>query len=160
MSKNQTHFFPHFSTNCIMFSDNRKGIVPQMRLNVNRVEWATVPSLPCILASTYSKPFMVFVTLVLNLASPNSWNVNKVSQDRGDFYWGEMAESSFCPTSQTALHSTDLNGSRKPKDVGRDPGFPFNLRPAAILRVDFIVAALFYRLTKGNKWTQNDDAII
>lgn len=29
-------------------------------------------SLPCILASTYSKPFMVFVTLVLNLARPNS----------------------------------------------------------------------------------------
>lgn len=28
---------------------------------------------PCILARTYSKPFMVFVMLLLNLARPNSW---------------------------------------------------------------------------------------
>lgn len=49
---------------------------------IRNTDITMIDRLPCILASTYSKPFMVFVTLVLNLARPNSWKRrHKVNQD-------------------------------------------------------------------------------
>lgn len=45
-----------------------------------------------------------------------------------------------------ALDSTDLNSSCEPVDIGRDPSFSFYFSPAAVLRVNFVHAALFHRL--------------
>lgn len=53
-----------------------------------------------------------------------------------------------------ALYSTDLNSSRKPTDIGRNPGFSFYLSPAAVLRINSVYAPLLHRLgqrTKTNK---------
>lgn len=136
-------------------------------------------SVPCILASTYSNPFMVFVTLVLNLARPNSWKVKtkRRSTERG---WWHVNKSLFWQSAPTAqllslrgvlryqsqrsggraslsfrwpLYSTNLNSSREPKDFGGDPSFSFYLSPAAVLWVHVVLTALLYTLGEagGNK---------
>lgn len=66
---------------------------------------------PCILARTKSKPFIVFVTLLLNLASPNSW----IALERPKtleviqaslLIWVQLPFSGFTPYSHRS--STDI----------------------------------------------------
>lgn len=44
------------------------------------------------------------------------------------------------------LYSTDLNSSSESVDIGRNPSFSLYLRPAAVLRVNSVLAPLFHRL--------------
>lgn len=53
-----------------------------------------------------------------------------------------------------APDSTDLNSSREPVDIGRDPSFSFYFGPAAVLRVNFVHAALFHRLENDRSTKQ------
>lgn len=49
------------------------------------------------------------------------------------------------------LYSTDLNTPSEPIDIGRDPSFSFYIGPAAILRINSILAPLLYRLRDRGK---------
>lgn len=49
------------------------------------------------------------------------------------------------------LYSTDLNSPSEPVDIGRDPSFSFYIGPAAILRVNSVLAPLLDRLPVRHK---------
>lgn len=52
------------------------------------------------------------------------------------------------------LYSTDLNSPSEPVDIGRDPSFSFYIGPAAILRVNSVLATLLDGLRQARHKTK------
>lgn len=89
------------------------------------------------------EPAAVFSRRVMLPVS--GWQISKPA------FWRRKKRCSTLSRLISVFHFTDLNSPSEPVDIGRDPSFSFYIGPAAILRINSVVAPLLYRLRKRGK---------
>lgn len=75
----------------------------------------------------------------------SGWQIGKPA------FWRRKKKKPLQTDKCFPLYSTDLNSPSEPVDIGRDPSFSFYIGPAAILRINSVVAPLLYRLRDRGK---------